>query len=219
MGQKVNPSSFRLQVNKNWKSKWFARKEDFARLLHEDIKVRDYILKHHGPRAGVSRVDVERDANLMTVIVHTSRPGVIIGRGGAGINELKAKLDKMTESRIKDITIEEVRKPELNAQIMADSCKEQLEKRIAFKRVGKQLVEKVIRTGAKGVKVRIAGRLNGADIARSQVFQEGKIPMSTLRADVDYGFSEAGTTYGVLGIKVWIYKGEKKEEELKNVNA
>lgn len=219
MGQKVNPNSFRLQVDKNWKSKWFARKDDYARLLHEDIKVRDYILKNHGPRAGVARVDIERDANMMTIIVHTSRPGVIIGRGGAGVNEMRDKLTKMVDSKIKDITIEEIRKSELNAQIMADSCKEQLEKRIAFKRVGKQLVDKIMKSGAKGVKVRIAGRLNGADIARSQVFQEGKIPMSTLRADVDYGFSEAQTTYGVLGVKVWIYKGEKKKEDLNNVNA
>jgi small subunit ribosomal protein S3 len=219
MGQKVNPSSFRLQVDKNWKSKWFARKEDYAKLLHEDIKVRDFILKNYGPRAGVSRVDIERDANLMTVIIHTSRPGVIIGRGGAGVQEMRNKLDKMTTSKIKDITIEEVRKPELNAQIMADSCKEQLEKRIAFKRVAKQVVDKVMKAGAKGVKVRIAGRLNGADIARDQVFHEGKIPMSTLRADVDYGFSEAWTTYGVLGIKVWIYKGEKTKEDDQNVNA
>lgn len=219
MGQKINPNSFRLQVNKNWKSRWFARKQDYARLLHEDIKVRDYIYRDLGSRAGVSKVDIERDANMMTVIIHTSRPGVIIGRGGAGVNDLRKKLINMVESKIKDITIEEIRKPDLDAKIMADSCKEQLEKRVAFKRVGKQAVEKIIRAGAKGARVMISGRLNGADIARSQAFQEGKIPMSTLRADVDYGFSEARTTYGILGIKVWIYKGEKKEEDVKNVNA
>jgi small subunit ribosomal protein S3 len=219
MGQKVNPNSFRLQVNKNWKSRWFATKQDYARLLHEDIKIRDYIYKEIGPRSGVSHVDIERDANMMTIIIHSSRPGVIIGRGGAGINELRSKLISLVDSRIKDITIEEIRKPELNAKIMADSCKEQLEKRIAFKRVGKQTVEKIMRAGAKGARVMISGRLNGADIARSQAFQEGKIPMSTLRADVDYGFSEAKTTYGILGIKVWVYKGEKKEEDNKNVNA
>lgn len=219
MGQKVNPNSFRLQVNKNWKSRWFATKQDYARLLHEDIKIRDYIYKEIGPRSGVSHVDIERDANMMTIIIHSSRPGVIIGRGGAGINELRSKLISLVDSRIKDITIEEIRKPELNAKIMADSCKEQLEKRIAFKRVGKQTVEKIMRAGAKGARVMISGRLNGADIARSQAFQEGKIPMSTLRADVDYGFSEARTTYGILGIKVWVYKGEKKEEDNKNVNA
>jgi len=219
MGQKVNPNSFRLQVNKNWKSRWFATKQDYARLLHEDIKIRDYIYKEIGPRSGVSHVDIERDANMMTIIIHSSRPGVIIGRGGAGINELRGKLVSLVDSRIKDITIEEIRKPELNAKIMADSCKEQLEKRIAFKRVGKQAVEKIMRAGAKGARVMISGRLNGADIARSQAFQEGKIPMSTLRADVDYGFSEAKTTYGILGIKIWVYKGEKKEEDNKNVNA
>lgn len=219
MGQKVNPNSFRLQVNKDWKSRWFARKQDYAKLLHEDIKVRDYIYKEIGPRAGVSKVEIERDANMMTVIIYTSRPGVIIGRGGAGIAELRKKLINIIDSRLKDINIEEIRKPDLDAKIVADSCKEQLEKRIAFKRVGKQAVEKIMRAGAKGAKIMISGRLNGADIARSQSFQEGKIPMSTLRADVDYGFSEARTTYGILGIKIWIYKGDKKEEDVKNVNA
>ncbi|MDD3480800.1 MAG: 30S ribosomal protein S3 [Patescibacteria group bacterium] len=220
MGQKVNPNSFRLQVTKDWKSRWFAGKSDYAKLLHEDIKIRDYILTNLGPRAGISRVDIERDANLVNVIIHTSRPGVVIGRGGAGAVELKNKLTSLVESKIKDISIEEIRKPELDAKIMADSIKEQLEKRIAFKRAAKQALDKIKRAGAEGVKVMIAGRLNGADIARTQFFQEGKIPMSTLRADVDYGFSEAWTTYGILGIKVWIYRGErKKEEEKKNVNA
>jgi small subunit ribosomal protein S3 len=214
MGQKVNPNSFRLQVNKNWKSRWFARPQDYAKFLHEDIKVRDFIQKELGGRSGVARVDIERDANMITVIIHTSRPGVIIGRGGAGVNELRKSLINLVESKIKDVNIEEIRKPDLNAKIMADACKEQLEKRIAFKRVGKQTIEKIMRAGAKGAKVMISGRLNGAEIARTQSFQEGKIPMSTLRAEVDYGLSEANTTYGILGIKVWIYKGEKTEEEL-----
>ncbi|MDD3678793.1 MAG: 30S ribosomal protein S3 [Patescibacteria group bacterium] len=216
MGQKVNPNSFRLQVNKNWKSRWYARPQDYANFLHEDIKIRDYIQKDLGGRFGIARVDIERDANMVTIIIHTSRPGVIIGRGGAGVSELRKNLSKLVKSRIKDVNIEEIRKPDLNAKVMADSCKEQLEKRIAFKRVGKQAIEKIIRAGAKGAKVTISGRLNGAEIARSQSFQEGKIPMSTLRADVDYGFSEANTTYGILGIKVWIYKGESSEELNRN---
>jgi small subunit ribosomal protein S3 len=213
MGQKINPNSFRLQVTKDWKSKWFATGPDYAKFLHEDVKIRDYIRKNLGGRAGVARVDIERDANMVKVIIHTSRPGVIIGRGGAGAVELKQKLSKLVESKIKDINIEEIRNAELNAQIMADQAAQMLEKRFAFKRAAKQTIDKITKAGAKGVKIRIAGRLNGADIARDQVFSEGKIPMSTLRADVDYGFSEAWTTYGLLSVKVWIYKGERKEEK------
>jgi small subunit ribosomal protein S3 len=212
MGHKVNPISFRLQVNKNWKSRWFAR-ADYAKFLHEDIKIREHIIKKLGARAGISKVEIERDANLVTVIVHTSRPGVIIGRGGAGVAELKANLTKLVESKIKDINIQEIRNPELDAQIMADSVAQQLERRIAFKRAAKQTVEKVMRAGAKGVKVNIGGRLNGAEISRSQFFTQGKIPLATLKADIDYGTSRALTTYGVLGVKVWIYKGDVKEEQ------
>jgi small subunit ribosomal protein S3 len=164
----------------------------------------------------VARVDIERNANMVNVIIHTSRPGVVIGRGGAGAVELKSNLSKLVESKIKDITIEEIRQPELNAQIMTDNVKEQLEKRIAFKRAAKQTVDKITRAGAKGAKVMIGGRLNGAEIARSQSFQQGKIPLATLRADVDYGFAEAWTTYGVMGVKVWIYKGDRKVAESKS---
>lgn len=215
MGHKVNPNSFRLQVTKDWKSRWFADGKDYARLLHEDIKIRTYVNKNLGGRAGVARVDIERNANMVNVIIHTSRPGVVIGRGGAGAVELKNNLSKLIESKIKDITIEEIRQPELNAQIMADNVKEQLEKRIAFKRAAKQTVDKISRAGAKGAKIMIGGRLNGADIARSQAFQQGKIPLATLRADVDYGFAEAWTTYGILGVKVWIYKGDRKNPDVK----
>lgn len=210
MGQKVNPNSFRLQVTKDWKSRWFASGPEYAKFLHEDVKIRDYILKNLGGKAGVARVDIERDANTVKVIIHTSRPGVIIGRGGAGAVELKQKLTKLVESKIKDISIEEIRNAELNAQIMADQTAQMLEKRFAFKRAAKQSVDKILKAGAKGVKIRVAGRLNGVEIARNQVFSEGKIPMSTLRADVDYGFSEAWTTYGILSVKVWIYKGDRK---------
>lgn len=214
MGHKVNPISFRLQVNKNWKSRWFS-KADYAKFLHEDIKIRKHIADKLGARAGVSRVEIERDANLVTVIVHTSRPGVIIGRGGAGAAELKSNLSKLVASKIKDIRIEEVRNPELDAQIMADTIAQQLEKRIAYKRAAKQAMDKMMKAGAKGAKVMIGGRLNGADISRSQFFAEGKIPLATLRADIDYGTARAWTTYGILGIKVWIYRGEAAKKEKK----
>jgi small subunit ribosomal protein S3 len=212
MGHKVNPISFRLQINKNWKSRWFAE-ADYAKFLHEDLKIRKYIDKNLGARAGVARVDIERNANMVTVIIHTSRPGVIIGRGGSGAVDLKKNLTKLVTSRIKDINIEEIRVPELNAQIMADSIAGQLEKRIAFKRAAKQTMDKIMKSGAKGAKIMIGGRLNGADISRSQFFSEGKIPLATLKADIDYATSRALTTYGILGVKVWIYKGEVKEKK------
>lgn len=214
MGHKVNPISFRLQVKKDWKSRWFSR-SNYAQYLHEDIKIREHILKKLGAKASISRVEIERNANLVTVIIYTSRPGVIIGRGGSGAIELKAELTKMVASKIKDINIEEIRNPELDAQIMADNVAQQLEKRIAFKRAAKQTVDKVMKAGAKGVKVMIGGRLNGAEISRSQFFTEGKIPLATLRADIDYGTSRAWTTYGILGVKVWIYKGDRKNEAQK----
>ncbi len=215
MGHKVNPISFRLQVSKDWRSRWFS-KADYSKFLHEDIKVREYIVKNLGGRAGIARVDIERNANMVTIIIHTSRPGVIIGRGGAGAIELKKNLTKLITSKIKDINIEEVRNPELNAQIMVDSICQQLEKRIAYKRAAKSVIDKIIRAGAKGAKVMIGGRLNGADISRSQFFVEGKIPLATLRADIDYATGRAATTYGTLGVKVWIYKGEIKEETKDN---
>jgi small subunit ribosomal protein S3 len=214
MGHKVNPISFRLQINKNWKSRWFAT-ADYAKFLHEDLKIRKHIDTKLGARAGVARVDIERNANMVTIIIHTSRPGVIIGRGGAGVAELKVALTKLVASRIKDINIEEIRNPELNAQIMADSIAQQLEKRIAYKRAAKGSIDKIMKAGAKGAKVMIGGRLNGADISRSQFFTEGKIPLATLKADIDYATSRALTTYGILGVKVWIYKGEVKPQENK----
>lgn len=214
MGHKVNPISFRLQVKKDWKSRWFAH-ADYAKFLHEDIKIRKHIEEKLGARAGVAKVEIERNANMVTIIIFTSRPGVIIGRGGAGATELKNNLAKQVQSKIKDITIEEIRNPELNAKIMADSIAAQLEKRIAFKRAAKQAMDKIMKAGAKGAKVMIGGRLNGAEISRSQFFTEGKIPLATLRADIDYAQSEALTTYGKLGVKVWIYHGEMGREEKK----
>jgi small subunit ribosomal protein S3 len=217
MGHKVNPISFRLQVNKNWKSRWFAT-ADYSKFLHEDLKIRKYINEKLGAKAGISKVEIERNANMVTVIIHTSRPGVIIGRGGAGATELKAGLTKLIESKIKDINIEEIRNAELDAQVMADAVAQQLEKRIAYKRAAKQILDKIMKAGAKGAKIMIGGRLNGADISRSQFFAEGKIPLATLRADIDYAQARAWTTYGILGVKVWIYKGEVVEENKKSTD-
>lgn len=217
MGHKVNPISFRLQVNKNWKSRWFAT-ADYAKFLHEDLRIRKYVDEKLGVKAGIAKVEIERNANMVTVIIHTSRPGVIIGRGGAGAVELKAGLTKLVESKIKDINIEEIRNAELNAKIMADSVATQLEKRIAYKRAAKQVLDKIMKAGAKGAKIMIGGRLNGADISRSQFFAEGKIPLATLRADIDYAQARAWTTYGILGVKVWIYKGDVVENTGKKTN-
>lgn len=212
MGHKVNPISFRLQVGKSWKSRWFS-KNDYAKFLHEDIRIRDHIQKKLQSKAGISKIEIERNANMVTVIIYTSRPGVIIGRGGAGATDLKNELSKLIESKIKDISIEEVRNAELDAQIMADMIASQLEKRIAYKRAAKQALDKIIKAGAKGAKIMVGGRLNGAEISRSQFFAEGKIPLATLRADIDYGVARAWTTYGILGVKVWIYRGEYKNKE------
>lgn len=217
MGHKVNPISFRLQVNKNWKSRWFS-KADYAKFLHEDIAIRRHIDQKLGAKAGIDKVEIERNANMVTVIIHTSRPGVIIGRGGAGAGELKTELSRLIESKIKDINIEEIRNAELSAKIMADSVAQQLEKRIAYKRAAKQVLDKIMKAGAKGAKIMIGGRLNGADISRSQFFTEGKIPLATLRADIDFATAKARTTYGILGVKVWIYKGEQKDENEKKSN-
>jgi small subunit ribosomal protein S3 len=224
MGHKVSPISFRLQVSKNWQSRWFAER-GYADLLHEDLKIRSYILKDLGMRAGVARVEIERNANQVSINIHTSRPGVVIGRGGAGASDLKAKLSKMTKGKIKDINILEIRKPEANAQLIADNIAQQLEKRIPFKRTMRQAVEKASKEGVKGIKVMIAGRLNGADIARSEHTIKGKIPLATLDAEIDYGTQRAKTTYGILGIKVWVYNGmtektvKKQQDEVSDVNA
>lgn len=223
MGHKVSPISFRLQIHKNWQSRWFSKK-DYAKLLHEDLKIRKTVLKDLGMRAGISKVEIERNANQVSVTVYTSKPGVVIGRGGQGAMELKNKLSKLTTGKIKDVNIIEIKNPEANAQLLADSIAQQLERRIPFKRAMKQAVEKATKAGAKGVKVMIGGRLNGAEIARSEKALKGKIPLATLDADIDYGTSRAKTTYGILGVKVWIYNGmiehEKKvAKEVKDVNA
>lgn len=205
MGQKVNPHGLRIGIIKTWDAKWYADK-DYAKNLHEDIKVRDF-LKEKLYAAGVSRIEIERAANRVKVTIHTAKPGMVIGRGGAGIEEIKKDLKKLTDKTI-DVNIAEVKQPELDATLVAESIAAQLEKRIAFRRAMKQSVTRTMRMGAKGIKVMVGGRLGGAEIARSEHYREGSIPLHTLRADIDYGTAEAHTTYGRIGVKVWIYKGE-----------
>lgn len=221
MGHKVSPISFRLQVNKNWASKWFADK-DYAKQLHEDIKIRRYILSELGMRAGIASVEIERNANQVSVSIYTAKPGVVIGRGGAGATELKVKLAKFTAGKIKDINVYEVKNPDGNAQIIADSVAQQLERRIAFKRATRQAVEKAQKAGVKGIKIMVGGRLNGAEIARSEFVIKGKIPLATIDAQIDYATSRAKTTYGILGVKVWVFNGmteHKRKEEATDVAA
>lgn len=220
MGHKVSPISFRLQVNKNWQSRWFAGK-DYAKQLHEDLKIRKFILSELGMRAGIANVEIERNANQVSVTINTAKPGVVIGRGGAGALELKAKLSKLTTGKIKDINVFEVKNPDGNAQIIADNVAQQLERRIAFKRATRQAVEKAQKVGVKGIKIMVGGRLNGAEIARSEFVIKGKIPLATINAQIDYATSKAKTTYGILGVKVWVYNGmaENKKKEVADVTA
>ena len=205
MGQKVNPHGFRLGVIKTWDAKWYADK-DYAKNLHEDIKIRDFI-KKAAFAAGVSQVVIERASNRVRINIHTAKPGMVIGRGGAGIEALKKGLRKLTEKQL-DINIAEIKHPELSSQLVAENIAAQLEKRIGFRRAMKQSMGRAMRMGAKGIKVSCGGRLGGAEIARTEHYHEGTIPLQTLRADIDYGFAEAATTYGRIGVKVWIYKGE-----------
>lgn len=214
MGQKINPESFRLQYAKKWKSRWFAPKADYAKFLHEDLNIREVILKILGPKAGIAGIEIERSANEINIFIETSRPGVIIGRGGTGAADLKQKLQKYSKSKIKDINIVEIREPELKAKLVADNIASQLEKRIAFKRAMRQAVDRTLKAGAKGIKVMISGRLNGAEIARREFSSKGKIPLQTIRADIDYAYSRAKTTYGILGVKVWIYQGKEIERKV-----
>jgi small subunit ribosomal protein S3 len=206
VGQKVHPYGFRLGFNKTWKSRWYADKE-YANLLHEDLKLKRE-LKRRFQHAGVSRIEVERAANKLKIDIHTSRPGIIIGRKGTEVDKLKQEIQKRT-SREVFINILEIQKPELEAQLIGESVAMQLEKRIAFRRAMRKAVESALRFGARGIKVRVSGRLNGAEIARSEWYLHGQLPLQTLRADVDYGFAEAFTTYGTIGVKVWLYKGER----------
>ena len=205
MGQKVHPFGLRLGYNKTWKSRWYAKK-DYSALLHEDLRLKRELKKQLG-HAGVSAIEIERPGNKIRITIHTSRPGIIIGRKGSEIDKLKADLQKRTNRDV-FININEIHRPELEAQLVAESIALQLEKRIAFRRAMRKAVDTALKMNAKGIKVYCAGRLNGAEIARTEWYLQGQPPLHTLRADIDYGFAEAFTTYGVIGVKVWIYKGE-----------
>lgn len=207
MGQKVNPISMRLQVNKKWRSKWFASKNDYAKYLTDDLSVRRLIDKKLGSRAAINQVDIERSPNLVTVTIQTAKAGVVIGRGGAGVNELKADIQKIYGGEVR-VNIEEVKKPELYAKLVAENIANQLERRIAFRRATKQAASATMRAGAKGIRIEVAGRLNGAEMSRREKIVEGSVPLHTIRADIDYAHAGAQTPAGIIGVKVWIYKGE-----------
>ena len=211
MGQKVHPYGFRLGYNKTWKSRWFAKKE-YADLLHEDLKLKAR-LKDQLRAAGVASIEVERPGNKLKVTIHTARPGIIIGRKGAEIDRLRQEIQKRTGREVLPINIQEVHRPELNAQLVAEAICLQLEKRVAFRRAMRKSVDSALRFGCKGIKIRCGGRLNGAEIARSEWYLQGRLPLHTLRADIDYGQAEARTTYGVIGVKCWIYNGEILEQK------
>jgi len=207
MGQKINPIGFRLAVNRNWSSKWYANSRNFAPMLAEDIKVRDF-LKRKLAHASVGRVLIERPAKDARITIFSARPGVVIGKKGEEIEALKAELRRIMGVQQVHVNIEEIRKPEIDAQLIADSIAQQLEKRIMFRRAMKRAMQNAMRLGAQGIKIMSSGRLNGIEIARTEWYREGRVPLHTLRADIDYGLGEAKTTYGVIGIKVWVYKGE-----------
>ena len=206
MGQKVNPHGLRVGVIKDWDSKWYADKKNFADLLVEDNNIRKYVKKKLYT-AGISKIEIERAANRVKVSIHTAKPGMVIGRGGAGVEELRAEIEKLTDKSVV-INVEEIKNQDLDAQIVAETIAESLERRVAFRRAMKQAIQRTMRQGALGIKTSVSGRLGGADMARTEGYSEGTIPLQTLRADIDYGFAEADTTYGKLGVKVWLYKGE-----------
>lgn len=207
MGQKVNPISMRLQVNKDWRSKWFASKKDYAKYLSQDLAVRKMINDKLGSRAAINKVDIERSPNLVTITIATAKAGVVIGRGGTGAQELKVEIEKIygVPSRV---NIEEVKKPELHAKLVAENIAHQLERRISFRRAVKQAAAASMRSGAKGVRIEVSGRLNGAEMSRREKEVAGSVPLHTLRADIDYAQIDAKTVAGIIGVKVWIYKGE-----------
>lgn len=205
MGQKVNPVGLRVGIIRDWESKWYADK-DYADLLHEDIKVREYIKKRLKD-AAVSSIEIERAANRVNITLYTAKPGMVIGKGGTEVEALRKALAKLTNKKV-HINISEVKNPELDAYLVAENIAQQLERRVSFRRAMKQAIQRSVRAGAKGVRTLVSGRLGGADIARSEGYSEGTVPLHTLRADIDYGFAEAHTTYGRIGVKVWIYRGE-----------
>jgi small subunit ribosomal protein S3 len=215
MGQKVHPIGIRLGVVKDWASTWFADSKHYADFLNQDLKIRDFIkrkLKH----ASVSRIQIQRPANNAAITIHTARPGIVIGKKGEDIEKLRGEVAREMGVPV-HINIEEVRKPEIDAQLVAESVAQQLERRIMFRRAMKRAVGNAMRLGAQGIKIMVAGRLNGAEIARTEWYREGRVPLHTLRADIDYGFTEANTTYGVIGVKVWVFKGEILDRDEQNV--
>lgn len=214
MGQKVNPHGLRVGVIKDWDSKWFANKKDFAELLLEDNKIRKYV-KEKLYTAGISKINIERASKKVKVSIYTAKPGMVIGRGGAGVEELRKELEKLTGKSVV-INVEEIKVQDLEAQLVAESIAESLERRVSFRRAMKQAIQRTMRAGAKGIKTAVSGRVGGADMARTEGYSEGTIPLQTIRADIDYGFAEADTTYGKLGVKVWLYKGEVLPEIKEN---
>jgi small subunit ribosomal protein S3 len=217
MGQKVHPTGFRLGIATDWTSKWYANTSDFADFLDEDLKIRNFLRKKLS-QAGVSRIQISRPAKAVAVTIHSARPGIIIGKKGEDIEKLRVEVASLVSAHINNvkINIEEIRKPELDAQLVAENVASQLERRVMFRRAMRRSVTNAMRIGAEGIKINVSGRLNGAEIARNEWYREGRVPLHTLRADVDYGFAEALTTYGILGVKVWIYKGEVFDLEAKD---
>jgi len=211
MGQKTSPVGLRLQINRTWDSRWFAEGQDYGRLLLEDLKIRRYILDLL-PQAAISKVVIERPHKKCRVTIYAARPGVIIGKKGADIEKLRKDLSVMTEGEV-HLNIVEVRKPETDAQLVAENIAQQLERRIAFRRAMKRSIQSTMRLGAKGIRINVSGRLGGAEIARMEWYREGRVPLHTLRADIDFGFAEAKTTYGIIGVKTWIFKGEVLEHD------
>jgi small subunit ribosomal protein S3 len=221
MGQKVNPHGLRIGVIKDWDSKWYADSKNFDEYLIEDYEIRKHI-KEKLYIAGISRIEIERFANRIKVSIYTAKPGMVIGKGGSGVEALRKELEKMTKKNV-IVNVEEVKVAELDAQLVAENIAAQLERRVSFRRAMKQAIQRTMRAGAEGIKTSVSGRLGGADMARTDGYSEGTIPLQTLRADIDYGFAEADTTYGKLGVKVWIYKGEvlptkKVEDERQTAN-
>jgi len=211
MGQKVNPIGLRLGINRTWDSRWFAAREEYGRLLHEDLKIREF-LKGKLTAAGISKIVIERPHRKCRVSIHSARPGVIIGKKGADIEKLRNELSRLTDSEV-HLNIVEVRKPEIDAQLVAENIAQQLERRVAFRRAMKRAMQSAMRLGALGIRINAKGRLGGAEIARMEWYREGRVPLHTLRANVDYGVARANTAYGIIGVKVWLYKGEIMEHD------
>lgn len=217
MGQKINPIGFRVGVIRDWDAKWYADKKDFATFLHEDLRIRKYIEKRLID-ASVSQVEIERAANRVNISIHTAKPGMVIGKGGSEVENLRKELNNLTGRKV-HINIIEIKKPDLDAKLVGEGVARQLEARVAFRRAQRQAIQRTMRAGAKGIKIQISGRVNGADIARKEWHTEGTVPLHTLRADIDYAWEEANTTYGKLGVKTWIYRGEVLPAKPENNNT